>query len=407
MKKRFDFEKFSEEAAKQIREGQSLTGKDGIFTPLIKKILEAALEGEMDDHLNLSKKKEANRRNGHSQKNIKSSLGSIDIFTPRDRNASFNPLTIEKRQRQLPGDLDDKIISLYGRGLSYSDIHSHLRDMYGVEVSDGLINSITDRVIPEIREWQSRPLERVYAIMWMDAMHFKVREDGKVVTKAVYSVLGVNLEGEKQVLGLYLGDNESASYWMQVLSDLKQRGLEDILIACIDNLTGFANAIEQIYPQTEVQLCVIHQIRNTIKYVNWKHNRELMRDLKQIYKASSKELAEHNLDLFEDKWGEKYPIVIRSWRNNWERLSQYFKYPAPIRKIIYTTNTVEGYHRVVRKVTKTKGSFTSDMAMMKLVYLATINFENRWKNNIRGWSSILNQLCLYFDNRIKENDTLN
>ncbi|MEI7513533.1 MAG: IS256 family transposase [bacterium] len=406
MQEKINWDEFSKKAGELIRQGKPLTGEGGIFSPLIKQIIEASLEGELDSHLNETRQKERNRRNGHTQKNLKSSLGGIEIFAPRDRNGSFEPQTIEKRQTMLPSDLEDKILGLYGLGMSYSDIQTHLTEMYGLSVSDGTINSITDRVIPAIREWQSRPLERLYAIVWMDAIHFKIREDGRVITKAVYSVLGVNMNGDKEVLGLYLGHNESATFWLQVLSDLKQRGIEDILIASIDNLRGFADAIENIFPKTEVQLCIIHQLRNSIKYIPWKHYREFVKDLKLVYKASSLELAEHNLDLLESKWGKQYPIVIKSWRANWNRLSQYFKYPEPIRKLIYTTNTVEGYHRMIRKVTKSKGAFTSDMAMLKLVYLATIQFNKRWQKNISSWPQVLNQLCCYFENRINETDTV-
>jgi putative transposase len=406
MQEKINWDEFSKKAGELIRQGKPLTGEGGIFSPLIKQIIEASLEGELDSHLNETRQKERNRRNGHTQKNLKSSLGGIEIFAPRDRNGSFEPQTIEKRQTMLPSDLEDKILGLYGLGMSYSDIQTHLTEMYGLSVSDGTINSITDRVIPAIREWQSRPLERLYAIVWMDAIHFKIREDGRVITKAVYSVLGVNMNGDKEVLGLYLGHNESATFWLQVLSDLKQRGIEDILIASIDNLRGFADAIENIFPKTEVQLCIIHQLRNSIKYIPWKHYREFVKDLKLVYKASSLVLAEHNLDLLESKWGKQYPVVIKSWRANWNRLSQYFKYPEPIRKLIYTTNTVEGYHRMIRKVTKSKGAFTSDMAMLKLVYLATIQFNKRWQKNISSWPQVLNQLCCYFENRINETDTV-
>lgn len=405
-KKRINWEEFSEEAVKQIREGHPVTGPGGVFTPLIKQVIESALEGELDAHLLETRVLEGNRRNGLTQKNLKSSLGSFPVFAPRDRNSSFTPQTLEKRQTILPGDLEDKILGLYGLGMSYRDMRTHLQEMYGVSLSDGTINSITDRVIPAIREWQERPLERLYAIVWMDAIHFKVREEGRVVTKAVYSVLGANMRGGKEVLGLYLGHHESATFWMQVLSDLSQRGVEDILIACIDNLNGFSDAIEDIFPRTEVQLCIIHQIRNSIKYIPWKDQREFMGDLKQVYRAGTLELAEYHLDELEDKWGSKYAVVLKSWRSNWTRLSQYFKYPEPIRKIIYTTNTVEGYHRMVRKVTKTKGAFTSDMAVMKLIYLATLNFEKRWKGGIQNWPTILNQLNLYFEQRINESDTV-
>jgi putative transposase len=406
MKEKINWEEFSKAAAEQIRQGKPLTGEGGIFSPLIKQVIEAALEGEMDAHLTQTREAESNRRNGRTHKNLKSSLGSFEILTPRDRSGSFEPQTIEKRQTLLPGDLEEKILGLYGLGMSYKDIQTHLNEMYGLTVSDGVLNNITDRVIPAIREWQSRPLERLYAIVWMDAIHFKIREDGKVITKAVYSVLGVNLNGQKEVLGLYLGQNESATFWLQVLNDLNQRGIEDILIASIDNLNGFAEAIENIFPKTEVQLCIIHQIRNSMKYIPWKDYREFMKDLKEVYQAGTLELAEHYLDELEQKWGKKYPVVIKSWRNNWTRLSQYFKYPEQIRRLIYTTNTVEGYHRMVRKVTKSKGAFTSDMAMLKLVYLATLNFKKRWINNLRDWPQIINQLFVYFDERIKNTDTV-
>lgn len=406
MEEKINWDEFSKQAAELIRQGKPLTGEGGIFSPLIKQVVEAALEGELDTHLKETRKKANNRRNGHTQKNLKSSMGGIEIFAPRDRNGSYEPQTIAKRQTVLPGDIEEKILGLYGLGMSYSDIQHHLEEMYGVTVSDGTINNITDRVIPAIREWQSRPLERLYAIVWMDAIHFKIREEGKVITKAVYSVLGVNMNGDKEVLGLYLGHNESASFWLQVLTDMTQRGVEDILIASIDNLKGFAEAIETIFPKTEVQLCIVHQIRNSIKYIPWKNEREFLKDLKKVYKASSLELAEHNLDLLEEKWGKQYPIVLQSWRNNWARLSNYFKYPEPIRKLVYTTNTVEGYHRAIRKITKSKGAFTSDMAMLKLVYLATIQFNKRWTQKLRDWHVIFNQLFIYFDDRIIKTDTL-
>lgn len=406
MKQKFNLEDFSKEAADLIRQGKPLTGEGGVFTPLIKQVLEAALEGEMEAHLAETRQPEANRRNGRAQKNLKSSLGGIEIFAPRDRNSSFEPQIIEKRQTFLPGDLEEKILGLYGLGMSYKDIQAHLLEMYGVSVSDGVLNSITDKVIPTIREWQSRPLERLYAIVWLDAIHFKIREDGKVITKAVYSVLGANMQGQKEVLGLYLGQSESATFWLQVLNDLNQRGVEDILIASIDNLNGFAEAIENIFPRTEVQLCIVHQIRNSVKYIPWKDSRAFLKDLKLVYRASTLVLAEHYLDELEKKWGKKYPVVIKSWRANWSRLSQFFKYPEPIRRLIYTTNTIEGYHRMVRKVTKSKGAFTSDMAMLKLVFLATVNFHKKWERGLRDWPKILNQLFTYFEERIKHSDTV-
>ena len=399
-------DKIKKEIIKKIREGKGLTGKEGALTPLLKELIEAAMEGEMDEHLRETKKDIDNRRNGHTRKNLKSSLGAFEISTPRDREGSFHPRTIEKRQRVLPGDLDEKILSLYSHGMSFRDIRSQIEEIYGVEISDGTISSITDRIIPVIREWQSRPLERVYPIIWMDAMHFKIRDEVQVKTKAIYTVLGVNMDGYKEVLGLYQGESESSSFWLQVLSDLNQRGVEDILIASIDNLSGFADAIENIFPNTEVQLCVIHQIRNSLKYVTWKNQRAFMKDLKMVYKANTKELAEHHLDEMEDKWVKQYPIVFKSWRKNWDRLSNYFKYPEPIRKLIYTTNTVEGYHRMVRKVTKSKGAFTSELAALKLIYLATVNFQKKWQKRIYDWKNIYNQLSIYYEERINKNDTL-
>ncbi len=396
MEEDFNLDDFKKEVARKIREGKGLTGKDGALTPLLKEILEGAMEGEMDQHLRETKEDTGNRRNGYTRKNLKSSLGAFEIATPRDREGSFMPQTIEKRQRVLPGDLDDKILSLYSRGMSYRDIRAQMEEIYGVEISEATISSITDRIIPLIREWQARPLERLYPIIWMDAMHFKIRVEGQVKSKAIYTILGVNMDGHKEVLGLYQGGSESAAFWLQVLNDLKQRGVEDILLASIDNLKGFAEAIESIFPLAEVQLCVIHQIRNSLKYVTWKNQREFMRDLKEVYRANTKEVAEHKLDLLEQRWGKQYPTVIKSWRFNWERLSNYFKYPEYIRRLIYTTNTVEGYHRMVRKVTKSKGAFTSETAALKLVYMATLNFQKKWKQGIKNWPSILNQLMIIF-----------
>jgi transposase-like protein len=401
----FDFEAFKKEAIKALYDRKGLTGKEGAMTPLIKHLLETAMSAELDEHLKETRPKSKNRKNGGTKKRVKSSTEEFKLTTPRDRNGTFEPHILPKNQRRLPGDLEEKILALYARGMSYKDIRSQLEELYGVEISEATISRVTDQVIPQIRDWQSRPVERIYAIIWMDAMHFKVREAGRVISKAIYSVLGVNMRGEKEVLGLYVGDNERASYWLEVLTDLKERGLEDILIASIDNLKGFGDAIESIYPKTDVQLCIVHQIRNTIKFVPWKNQREVLNDLKPIYRASSKELAEHALDEFEAKWGGKYVKAVESWRRNWDRLSSYFKYPAPIRKIIYTTNTVEGYHRAVRRLTKSKGAFTSEQAMMKLVFLATIQFQKRWKNKVRDWPEMLNQFLLYFDDRILDSDT--
>jgi putative transposase len=398
--KKFDFEAFVRQAGEQLRSGKPLTGKEGIFTPLLKQILEASLEGEMDEHLKETRKTDKNRRNGHAQKNIQSSLGGFDIFSPRDRNSSFEPQTIAKRQRVISEDIDNKIIGLYGLGLSYSDIQKHLKDIYDFEISDGTITAITDRIIPAIKEWQNRPLESVYPVMWLDAIHFKVRQDGVVKSKAVYSILAVSTDGQKEVIGIYFGDSEAASFWRSVLNDLKMRGVKDICIACIDNLKGFGDAIEDVFPATEVQLCLVHQMRNSIKYITFKDSRPMMSDLKKVYNAVNEQMGLHHLEQAEEKWGKKYPVVFKSWRNNWERLSRFFTYPHSIRRIIYTTNPIESYHRMVRKVTKTKGAFSSEDAIVKQIYLATINANTKWNGQMFGWNTVRNELINYFGERL-------
>ena len=285
-------------------------------------------------------------------------------------------------------------------GLSYRNISSHIKEMYDTEISHTVLSQITDRIIPDIKAWQSRPWESLYCEVWLDAMHYKVKVDGKIVHKALYNILGINTEGKKEILGVYISESEGANFWLQVLTDLNNRGLEDIFIACTDNLKGFTNAILSIFPKAEVQLCIVHQIRNSLKYVASKDQKEFMKDLKKVYRASSKEVAEDALLELEDKWGKKYPAVIQSWQNNWEYLSQYFKYTEPIRKIIYTTNAVEGYHRQIRKVTKTKGAFTNDMALLKLVYLATMNIQKKWTSPLHNWSLTIQQLYIRFEGRI-------
>jgi putative transposase len=405
--KKFDFEAFVKQAGEQLRSGKPLTGADGVFTPLLKQIIEASLEGELDDHLQETRKETKNRRNGHAQKNIQSSLGGFDIFSPRDRNATFEPQTIAKRQRVISEDIDKKILGLYGLGLSYSDIQKHLKDMYDFDISDGTITAITDRIIPAIKEWQNRPLENVYPVMWLDAIHFKVRQDGVVKSKAVYSILAVTADGQKEVIGIYFGDNEASSFWRSVLNDLKMRGIKDICIAVIDNLKGFGDAIEDVFPDTEVQLCLVHQMRNSMKYLAWKDLKACVRDLKKVYKAVNAEMTLHYLDEAEEVWGKKYSSVFKSWRTNWERLSRFYQYPAAIRRIIYTTNPIESYHRMVRKVTKTKGAFSTEDAIVKQIYLATINANTKWRGPMFGWNTVRNELNQYFKERLNKNDTLN
>ena len=397
----FDFNDFKTEALSQLKEGQSLTGKDGVLTPLIKALLESALEGEMDAHLSDCKEEGAsNRRNGKSTKTVKSSTGAFDLSTPRDREGSFEPEIIKKRQTVLNESLDNKILSLYAIGMSYEAISEHLSEMYGLDISSAKISLITDKLLPLITEWRNRPLESVYPIVFLDAMHFKVRVEGKVSSKAFYTVLAVNSEGKKDILGLYLSENEGARFWLGVLNDLKARGVEDILIASIDGLKGFPDAIADVFPAAEIQLCVVHQIRNSLKYVVSKDQKAFMADMKLVYKASSKELAEHHLLELEEKWSKKYPAVIRSWNDNWESLSQFFKYPEELRRIIYTTNIVEGFHRQMRKYTKSKGAFTSENALIKLIYCACQKVLEKWNQPMHNWALIISQLQIYFDGRL-------
>lgn len=394
------------ELSEQLSQGKPLTGQDGVFTPLLKRVIEASLEGEMDAHLESEKGSESNRRNGRGSKHVQSSLGGFEVFTPRDRQGSFAPQTLPKRQRRISSDIDAKILSLYSRGMSYGDIQAHLADMYGVQVSAGTLSAITDRILPEILDWQSRPLESVYPVMWLDAMHFKVREHGKVVSKAVYSVLAVNTEGVKQVLGIYFGDIESASFWRSVLHELQTRGVCDIFVACIDNLSGFAEAIEDLFPRTDVQLCLVHQMRNSLKYVNYKDYKAVSRDLRRVYTALNESAARQYLEQAEQTWGSKYKVIFRSWYNNWDRLTSFYKYPPALRRVIYTNNPIESYHRMVRKVTKTKGAFSSENAIVKQIYLATINAQTKWNGTMFGWSSVRRDLVEYFEDRFLTLDTL-
>ena len=396
---KFDFESFKSEALAKLKAGESPLGKEGVLTPLIKAFLEEALEGELESHL--SETRDSNRKNGKTKKKVRSSYGEIELSSPRDRAGSFQPKIVAKRQKNLPNDIERQIFALYARGSSMGDIRDFIEDIYGVEISPATISRITDKVLPQIEQWRSRPLESVYPFEFMDAIHYKVREDGRVVTKAVYCVIGVNQEGYRDLLGLYIGAAESAKFWMQVLTDLQTRGLEDILIACIDNLSGFVEAIGEIYPKTDVQLCVIHQIRNSRKYLSYQDTREFMADLKLVYTASSRQKAEHQLVKLDQKWGKKYPQVIGSWKRNWDQLSLYFQYSPMIRKVIYTTNAIESFHRQLRKVTKTKGSFTSDGALMKLLYLVQKDITAKWQKPMHNWNRILGQLAILYDDRLR------
>ena len=396
-------ENLKEKALRQFKNGEPLFGKGGAFAPMLKEFLEEALEAEMEGHLSSdeSGREAGNKRNGKGRKTVKSSHGEVEIETPQDRHSSFQPQIVEKRQRILADNLEKQIIAMYGLGNSLRDIQSHISEMYDTEISTHVLSEITDRIVPKVKQWQSRPLEPVYCIVWLDAMHFKVREDGKVKHKALYNVLGINKDGRKEILGMYISESEGANFWLQVLTDLQNRGVKDILIACTDNLTGFTEAIHSIFPKADIQLCVVHQIRNSLKYVASKEQKVFMKDLKLVYQADTKDQAETALLDLEEKWGKKYPVVIRSWNDNWDRLSTYFDYSQPIRRLIYTTNTVEGFHRQVRKVTKSKGAFTSDMALMKLVYLVTRRIEKKWTSPLQNWGLTVQQLAIRFEGRLE------
>lgn len=369
-------------------------------------LLQQMLEGEMEEHLGYAKhdyqnKNTSNSRNGKSRKTMKSDLGLFDLDIPRDRDGSFEPEIVKKHQTDV-SHLESSIIGMYAKGMTTRDIATQVNQMYGMDISPTLVSNITDKIVPMIRDWQSRPLESVYPIIFMDAIHFKVRKDSSVVSKAAYAAIGVNLEGKKDVLGIWIGSSESSKYWLLVLNEMKNRGIKDILIASIDGLNGFKEAIKAVYPSTEIQRCIIHQIRNSSKYLSYKDLKAFNADLKLVYTAVSEELALAELDKVEEKWGDKYLIAIKSWRNNWDELATFFKYPPEIRKIIYTTNAMESYNRQLRKVTKAKSIFPNDEALLKSLYLATVDITQKWTQSIRGWAQILAQLSIFFEGRLDE-----
>ncbi len=395
-----EFKAMQAKALKQLRSGESLTGKDGVFGPLLKQFIETALEAEMEAHLDAFERSQGNKRNGKGQKTLKTGSGEVIIETPQDRQSSFSPEIVKKRETVLAENLESKILGLYGLGMSLRDISDHIKEIYDVQISHSTLSEITERIIPKVKEWQCRPLESMYTIVWLDAMHYKVKDGGRVTSRAVYNVLAINKDGYKELIGMYVSESEGANFWLSVLTDLKSRGLRDILIACIDNLNGFAEAIASTFPDVVIQSCIVHQIRNSIRYVASKDQKEFLKDLKGVYQASSLLQAEQELDSLEDKWGKKYPVVISSWRNNWAKLTAYFEYDEHIRRLIYTTNPVEGFHRQVRKVTKTKGVFPNDMALLKLIYLATINISKKWTMPLTNWALTSQQLRIKFGERM-------
>jgi putative transposase len=398
----FDLNKVQDKL-KDVKTLSDLTGPGGPLQELLKQAVEHILKGEQEAHLGYEpyKKKTAtqtNSRNGYSKKKIKTSSGPMDLSVPRDREGSFEPKFIEKHQTFDP-ELERKITGMYARGMSTRDIQSQLEEFYGTEISPAWISKVTDKVLDGVKEWQARALDDIYPVVFLDAIHYKIRQDAKVITKAAYTCLGINLEGKTDVLGIWLSENEGAHFWLSVLSDLKARGVKDILIACVDGLKGFPEAINSIFPKTQVQLCIVHQIRNSLRYMASKYQKEFLVDLKQVYRAPSLEVAEDELDRLDAKWGSRCPNAVAGWKDNWPNLSTFYGFPQEIRKMIYTTNAVEALHRQFRKVTKTKGSFPTDDALKKMLYLATIDLKSAFKSK-QGWPQILGQLKIVFEDRI-------
>ena len=371
-----------------------------LMSGTIQTMLEAEIEHELGYAKNsVSEKNTSNSRNGYSKKTVRSEYGNINLDIPRDRNAEFEPQIIPKYQREITG-IEGQILSLYAKGMSSRDIEEHLNNLYGIDVSPSMISKITDKIIPEIREWQSRQLEDVYPVVFMDAIHYRVRKEGIVVKKAVYLAIGIDREGRKEVMGFWIGENESSKYWLNILNELKNRGVQDILIMSVDNLKGFSEAISSVFSRTEIQKCIVHQIRNSIRHISYKDVREFASELKEMYNAPTLEQAENRLDALEEKWGKKYMAVINSWRSNWNELTTYFKYDTKIRKLIYTTNPIESLNRQLRKYTKTKSLYPTDEALMKSVYLSLKEATKKWTGRISGWGEIYSQLSIYFEGRI-------
>jgi transposase-like protein len=374
---------------------------------IIAEIVNGSLEGELEDELGYSKydtrnKETDNSRNGYGDKTLHTSYGDVDVKIPRDRQGEYEPKLVSKHKRMLDEEIERKLISMYAKGMTTSDMEAHIKELYGLDISDSTISRITEKILPLAKEWQMRPLESVYAVVFLDAIHYHVRQEGRIVKKAVYVAIGIDLDGHKDVLGLWVGQNESSKYWLSVINELKNRGVDDILITCVDGLSGFSEAISAVYPKTEIQKCIIHQIRNSTKYVSYKDIKKLMADLKKVYTAINEESALAALNDFDEIWGEKYAKITISWRNHWAELSTYFKYPEQVRKLIYTTNTIEGYNRQLRKVTKNKGVFPTDDSLFKMLYLATSDITKKWTGKRKDWGQIYSQLSIFFDDRIPE-----
>lgn len=395
--------KLIDDLMKDYQKPEQLIGENGLLKQLTKALLERALDAEMTEHLGYQKHAidgygSGNSRNGKTRKKLKGDFGEIDLGTPRDRNGSFQPMIVAKGQTRFTG-FDDKILSMYARGMTTRDIQGHLEEIYGVDISPTLISQVTDAVVEEVRAWQSRPLDRIYPILYMDALVVKIRDNGHVRNQAIHVAIGINLEGNKEVLGLWVTQNEGAKFWLQVMTELKNRGVEDVFIACVDGLKGFPDAIEAVFPKAEVQLCIVHLVRASLRYVPWKRRREVARDLKLIYRASTKEEAARQLELFAERWDKDYPSISQIWARNWERVVPFFAYPQDIRKIIYTTNAVESLHMTLRKVIKNRGSFPNEESAIKLLYLALRNVSKKW-SYVQGWAEAMNRFQILWPERM-------
>ena len=402
-KKPDDIDKLVQELTRNAT-AEELLKDSGLLKELKKRLVEAALEAEMTEHLGYEKHSPeghgtGNSRNGKTSKRIIGADGDVEIEIPRDRNGDFEPQLIRKRQVRLPG-FDEKVLSLYARGMTTREIQGHLQEIYDVEVSPALISRVTDAVLDEVKAWQNRPLDAVWPVVYLDAIHLKIRTAGRVQSRAIYVALGINLTGNKELLGLWIGESEGAKFWLNVLTELNNRGVQDILIASVDGLTGFPEAIGSVFPKTEVQLCIVHMVRNSMRYVPWKFKRAVLKDLKKVYKAATVEEAEQALDTFEEAWGEQYPMAAKSWRSRWENVIPFFGYPAPIRKVIYTTNAVESLNAQLRKVTKKRGAFPTDDSVRKVLYLAITRASKKWTMPIQDWPAALNYFSIVFEGRV-------
>ena len=410
VKKRTPEENARRAKIRELLDMSNITSMDDIqnlFKETIAEFMEDGLETELDDELGYSRydyrnKNTENSRNGHSSKTFRTSFGDVEVAVPRDRKGEFEPQLLKKNQTSISQDIEEKILSMYAKGMTTGDIEAHIQDIYGVDVSDTTVSRITDKILPVAKEWQQRPLEAVYAVVFLDAIHYHVRSEGHIVKKAVYIAIGIDLDGHKDVLGMWVGENESAKYWATVLNSLRNRGIEDIFIACTDNLCGFSTAIEAVFPKTEIQNCIIHQIRNSSKYVSYKDLKALMADLKAVYAAVDEDAALMALDTFSEHWDKKYPTISQSWRANWANLSTYFKFPQELRRLIYTTNAIEGFNRQLRKVTKAKSVFPTDESLFKMLYLAMMDITQKWTGRRQDWSMIQAQLAVYFEDRMPD-----